>query len=908
MEPDPVKDPGTWANVIKVIKKPLYLAGFLVLLLMFLAGTWYGSRDAGQSGGAGKRRILHYVDPMNPAHTSPEPGLAPCGMQMEPVYADSQETIPANLPPGTVKVSPRKQQLIGVRLGVVEKTPYTHTLRALGRVAVDETRIYRLNSFVDGWILKTLKNTTGSLVMKDESLASYYSRDFITAQQAFFYALSTLDRLKKGDQLIESQLIATSAQIRGAEENLENLGMSKSQVKELAQNRRLTQDIYLRAPVTSFILARNVSPGQKISRNDELYKLADLSRVWIVADLYENEAPFIKPGARVRTTMPYRHTTSWATVTDIIPEFDKTSKTLRVRLEADNPDYGLRPDMFVDVEFPVDLPATVHVPVDAILDTGLKKIAFVDRGDGFFEPRRVETGWRFGGKVEVTQGLKPGERIVTSGNFLIDSESRMKLAAAGMYGEVIKDPVCGGNLDESKAKVAGHQSQFQNKTYYFCSEDCQREFEKHPERYVDKDAVTQAAAGDRGALAQKPQAPVLTKDPVCGHEVDVEQAKAGGLKSEHHGKTYYFCRYQCNKEFDKDPERYLKGEAKAAEAAGAAHGEVQPAMAGTAKDPVCGQDVDPAKAAAHYLKREFQGKTYYFCRDFCSQQFDQDPKRYISKAPTLVKAAPAPEKAAPAPCCQSAPVAQAGPSPQPAPGPASTTTSTPQPSDPERKHFLIKSLGLDGYATLPEALQGTPYTDKDPVCGMKLGPDVVQGLAYRTPYQGKIYYFCSVECKEAFDKDPESYVRKLAAAPAPMTHPMPAAGVAGPAPPGPVNQDKTPPNGPAGPQQPKQAEATPAPAASGSFKDPVSGQDVGKGSLRFKSRYKGKTYFFCSMENKKEFDKNPERYVQKSVDAALLSQQQVPPAYPTRGKFRNMRGLPRSVVPPIPPGAGAQPQ
>ena len=126
--------------------------------------------------------------------------------------------------------------------------------------------------------------------MKDEPLASFYSRDFITAEQAYLYALSTLDRLRKGDQYTDSQLIATSAQIRGAEENLENLGMSKSQIKELARTRRLTQDIYLRAPVTSFVLARNVSPGQKISKSEELYKLADLSQVWIMADLYENES------------------------------------------------------------------------------------------------------------------------------------------------------------------------------------------------------------------------------------------------------------------------------------------------------------------------------------------------------------------------------------------------------------------------------------------------------------------------------------------------------------------------------------------------------------------------------------------------------------------------------------------
>ena len=179
----------------------------------------------------------------------------------------------------------------------------------------------------------------------------------------------------------------------------------------------------------------------------------------------------------MRATLPNQNKTLWATVSDVLPEFDTVTRTLKVRLEVDNPEYALRPDMFVDVEFPLTLPETVTVPVEAVMDTGLKKMVFVDRGNGYFEPRKVETGWRFGDRVEILKGLKPGEKIVISGNFLIDSESRMKLAAAGMSGEVTKDPVCGLNVDETKAKAAGLQSSYKNETYYFCSEDCQQHFE-----------------------------------------------------------------------------------------------------------------------------------------------------------------------------------------------------------------------------------------------------------------------------------------------------------------------------------------------------------------------------------------------------------------------------------------------
>ena len=203
-------------------------------------------------------------------------------------------------------------------------------------------------------------------------------------------------------------------------------------------------------------------------------------------------------------------------------------------------------------------------------------------------------GWR------SLKGLEPGEKIVVSGNFLVDSESRMRLAAAGMYGEVTKDPVCGLNVDQTKAKAAGFQSTYKNQTYYFCSEGCRHHFEKNPQRYVEKKAEVREDTAETGKGP-----PGRAKDPVCGLDVDETQAKAGGLTSEYQGKTYYFCRYSCNKEFDKDPERHLKKEAKAS-------GDQEPTRSLVALDPVSGVEVDPGYATALGLKREYQGKIYYF--------------------------------------------------------------------------------------------------------------------------------------------------------------------------------------------------------------------------------------------------------------------------------------------------------
>ena len=615
-------------QVQTLVRKYWYVPAAVILLAcLFLLGSWYGqNKVAGQPGG-GSRRILYYVDPMNPAHTSPEPGLAPCGMKMEPVYAENEgQPAGAAMPPGSVKISPEKQQVIGVRVAKVEKSPWTHTLRTVGKVAVDETRIYRLNAFTEGFIIRVYHNSTGSLVRKDEPLATLYNKELVPTLQAYFYAADALGRLKQGQQLQANQLSQYEIQKQVAELALINLGMSPLQFKALSRDKQIAQEIILSAPVTSFVLARNVTPGQKYNSGEELYRLADLSRVWVLADLFENEAKYIRPGEKVRVTLPHQDEKFMATVSEVLPQFDPATLTLKVRLEVDNPKFALRPGMFMDVKFPINLPASVNVPAEAILDTGAKKIVFVDRGNGLFEPRRVKTGWRLGDRVEILEGLAPGESIVVSGNFLIDSESRMRLAAAGMFGEVTKDAVCGLNVDESKAKAAGFTSTFQDQTYYFCSEGCKQHFDNNPGRYAAKPGEAPKAAGSMGG-AKAPAEAARSKDPVCGQEVDEAQAKAGGLTSDYQGKTYYFCRYACNKQFDKNPERYLHPEAQTE--CGAHEGQKH-VVPGIVKDPVCGLEVDPVQAAAKNLTSEYQGKTYYFDQEGCKQRFDQDPQHYLA--------------------------------------------------------------------------------------------------------------------------------------------------------------------------------------------------------------------------------------------------------------------------------------
>ncbi|MCE5264465.1 MAG: efflux RND transporter periplasmic adaptor subunit [Deltaproteobacteria bacterium] len=445
------------------MKKWLYIAAaFLFLGTAFFMGYWSGTAGS----------------PV----TSPLPSVAD-GKQGTAASDDAPSSVP-----GAVRVNPEKQQLMGIKLATLQKMPEKHTLRVLGRVAADERRVYIINAAVDGWIRETFDNATGSQVKKDEPLVSYYSPEFLSAQQAYIYYLGSLDRFKESEGEVSGQVPLTKTSMQQYVDNLRNLGMGEAQIQEIASTRKISLNIQMRAPTTGFVIDRNVSPGQRFTKGSELYKIADLRRVWILADLFENEARYFKPGKPVKVSLPQQEKTFTATVSSVLPRFDPATRTLKVRLEADNPGYILRPDMFVDVELPVTFAPALTVPAGAILEAGLRKTVFVDRGNGTFEPRLVETGWRFGNRVEITRGLAAGERIVTAGNFLIDSESKMELAASGTFSALEKDPVCGENVSARKAEKTGRASVYRGKAYYFSSLDCKRQFDANPANYLEKPA------------------------------------------------------------------------------------------------------------------------------------------------------------------------------------------------------------------------------------------------------------------------------------------------------------------------------------------------------------------------------------------------------------------------------------
>ncbi len=406
----------------------------MVVLLMtgaFGVGRW---RDRTVNARAlAEPRILYYHDPMHPSYRSAQPGKAPdCGMDLTPVYA--KDAAPAAAPadaadgnaPARVKISAEKQQLIGVRLGEVEKSPGAGTFRALGRVVPDEARVFPLTAKVDGWVRHIFPDSTGSLVEKGQPLVAIYSRDFQVAQQAYLFALNQLDRFKDGDE--PDAMDRLKLALSDALTNLEGMGMSHPQIEEIARTRKVLQAVNLVAPATGFIVSRKVTPEQRFDRGMEFYRIVDLSHVWILANVGEAESRSLMPGAAARVSLAQiPGTTFQARVGNVLPQFDAVSRTLQMRLEADNPRFTLKPDMYADLEFAVHIPAGLVVPKEAVIDSGLRKTVYVDKGNGNFEPRTVQTGWRLGDRVQIVDGLEAGEHIVVSGNFLVDSESRMAL-------------------------------------------------------------------------------------------------------------------------------------------------------------------------------------------------------------------------------------------------------------------------------------------------------------------------------------------------------------------------------------------------------------------------------------------------------------------------------------------------
>lgn len=419
----PKKTRKIFALVVLLILIPVAVVGFLNRNAFLQSGSEQPSSN-------GERKILYWVDPMHPAYKSDKPGTAPdCGMDLVPVYEDGGEA--ASLPPGVVKISAEKQQLIGVTYGTVTYQQVSKTLRAVGRVTYDETKVAHVHSRTEGWIEDVFVDFTGKEVKKGQPLVTLYSPDLLQTQQEFLLAIK--GRRELAESSFEGATAGAESLYESSRRRLELWDISEDQIKEVERTGRPIKALSLPSPASGIVLTRNAYPKQRVMPDTELYSIVDLSSVWIVADIFEYEAADVALGQVATVTLPYMSGRAFkGKVTYIYPQLDNTTRTLKVRVEVANPALALKPDMYANVELSINHGKKLIVPQEAVMDSGSEQVVFVALEGGYFEPRRVQLGQKVDNSYVVLGGLSAGERIVTSGNFLIDSESKLKAASGSM--------------------------------------------------------------------------------------------------------------------------------------------------------------------------------------------------------------------------------------------------------------------------------------------------------------------------------------------------------------------------------------------------------------------------------------------------------------------------------------------
>ena len=334
--------------------------------------------------------------------------------------------------PGTVQISSERQQLIGVKIGTVEMKPLEKVIRTLGRVDYDEKRIVTVSPKIGGWIEDLFIDFTGRYVRQGEPLLTLYSPELVSTQEEYLLALQARKSLSKspfpevassGDSLAES-----------AKRRLKLWDISDDQIRALEESGQARKTLTLYSPFTGFVLEKSAFKGMSVMPGMALYKLADLSAVWLYADIYEYELPFIRLGQQASIQLTYLPgETFTGRVIYIYPSLNPETRTAKVRFEIPNLQDKLKPEMYANVEIKIRLGQRLVVPVGAIIDTGIRQLAILDKGNGYFEPREVKAK-RVDEYYEIMEGLKAGERVVTSANFLVDSESNLKAAVSGMVG------------------------------------------------------------------------------------------------------------------------------------------------------------------------------------------------------------------------------------------------------------------------------------------------------------------------------------------------------------------------------------------------------------------------------------------------------------------------------------------
>jgi Cu(I)/Ag(I) efflux system membrane fusion protein/cobalt-zinc-cadmium efflux system membrane fusion protein len=383
---------------------------------------------------AGERKIKYWQAPMDPTYIRNEPGKSPMGMDLVPVYEDETAT-------GGIVIDPVTAQNMGIRTAPVERRDLSRTLRTVGLVTYEESRQYSINSKIDGWIEKLHVNQTGQMVRKGQPLLEIYSPELVAAQQEYLLALDS------GRRLAESPFpeIADGARrlLDASRTRLSYWDISEKQIRELEQTRQLRKTLTLYSPYGGIVTEKKTFEGMRVMTGEELLQISDISSVWVNADIYEFEVPWVKVGQLAQVELPFVPGRVFVgKVSFVYPYLEPKTRTAQLRIVLANPGFELKPDMYANVRIETEPVANVLViPDHAVLNSGKGQTVFVALGEGRFEPRAVQTGvTNDEGYIQILSGLSEGEQVVTSAQFMLDSESKLREAIQKMLAPKMEEP------------------------------------------------------------------------------------------------------------------------------------------------------------------------------------------------------------------------------------------------------------------------------------------------------------------------------------------------------------------------------------------------------------------------------------------------------------------------------------
>lgn len=401
-------------------RKYLAVSGFVAMIAVLVGIVTYSTLKGNSSKASPVAASAPAAAPS--AHQGHGGDPSSSQAKTEPAVSTTEE-------PATIEISPEKQQLIGVKIAEAAVRPLQKIIRTVGRIEYDERMIATANTKIEGWIERLHVDYTGRYVSKGEPLAEIYSPDLYSTQQEYLHLVQWEKQQAARKNGTGSDLLSrdTKALVEAARQRLMLWDISEAQIRKIEASGTPIRTLTLYSPVSGYVVQKNALKGMRVMPGEKLFDVADISSVWILADIYEYELTLIKVGQTAAISLSYFPGKEFNAKVDFVyPALSAETRTSKIRFSIANPGGRLKPQMFTNVEVKIPLGRKLAIPQDAVIDTGLRKVVYVDKGEGYFEPREIQTGVRAEGLLEVTKGLQAGEKVAASANFLIDSEAKLK--------------------------------------------------------------------------------------------------------------------------------------------------------------------------------------------------------------------------------------------------------------------------------------------------------------------------------------------------------------------------------------------------------------------------------------------------------------------------------------------------